>query len=98
MTVAARARWGDAAGTGRELVGIRDGIERLRAVKDAAGLASIQAAAALADDALEAVLARGLAGKRESEVAAQLQYEMRVRGAQGEAFPPIVASGARSDS
>ena len=98
MTVAARARWGDAAGEGRELVGLGGDVERLRAVKDPAELAAIQAAVALADDTLLAVLERGLVGKRESEVAALLQYEMRVRGAQRDSFPPIVASGDRSDS
>ena len=98
MTVAARARWGDAAGEGRELVGLGGDVERLRAVKDPDELAAIQAAVALADDTLLAVLERGLVGKRESEVAALLQYEMRVRGAQRDSFPPIVASGDRSDS
>ena len=98
MTVAARGRWGEAAGPRRELAGVGSAVERLRAVKDPAELASIQAAVALADDTLHAVLERGLVGKRESEVAALLQYEMRVRGAQRDAFPPIVASGDRSDS
>ena len=53
---------------------------------------------ALADDALTAVLERGLAGKRESEVAARLEYELRARGAQQASFPPIVAASDRSDS
>ena len=50
-------------------------------------------AVALGDDALSAVLERGLVGKRESEVAALLEYELRARGAQQHSFPPIVASG-----
>src|SRR3712207_1287446 len=98
MTVAARARWGEALGAGRKLVGLGGAVERLRAVKTTDELAAIQASVALADDTLRGVLERGLVGKRESEVAALLQYEMRVRGAQGDAFPPIVAAGARSDS
>ncbi|HZB74611.1 MAG TPA: Xaa-Pro peptidase family protein [Solirubrobacteraceae bacterium] len=97
MTVAARERWA-AAAPGRELVGVGSALERLRAVKSSTEIASIQAAVALADDALRAVLERGLAGKREREVAALLQYEARVRGAQHDAFSPIVASGDRSDS
>jgi Xaa-Pro aminopeptidase len=97
MTVAARERWGDAA-PARELVGVGSALERLRAVKGPAEIASIQAAVALADDALRAVVERGLVGKQEREVAALLQYEARVRGAQHDAFAPIVASGDRSDS
>ena len=66
-------------------------VEDLRAIKEPAELEAIAAAAALADDALEAVLADGLAGRTEREVAFALEVEQRRRGAQEVAFPPIVA-------
>ena len=98
MTVASHARWIDAGGSERSFVGLGDAVEGLRAVKTPAELASIAAAVALGDEALSAVLERGLVGKRESEVAALLEYELRARGAQQHSFAPIVASGDRSDS
>jgi Xaa-Pro aminopeptidase len=98
MTVAEKARWDEALGSGRSLAGIDGAVEALRAVKDAAEIASIQDAVALADDALRAVLERGVVGKRESEVAALLEYELRLRGAQQHSFAPIVACGERSAS
>jgi Xaa-Pro aminopeptidase len=98
MTVSSHARWVGAGGSDREFVGLGDAVEALRAVKTPAELASIQDAVALGDDALTAVVERGLVGKRESEVAALLEYELRARGAQQHSFPPIVASADRSDS
>ncbi len=92
MTVASYGRWVAAGGEGRSFVGLGGAVEGLRAVKTPAELASIAAAVALADDALTAVLERGLAGKRESDVAALLEYELRARGAQQASFPPIVAA------
>ena len=72
-------------------------VERLRAVKDAGELRRIRAAAALADEALEALLDRGLHGRTERAVALDLEDEMRHRGAEAGAepsFPSIVAAGA----
>jgi Xaa-Pro aminopeptidase len=72
-------------------------VEQLRAVKDAGELDRIRAAAALADEALEALLGRGLAGRTEHAVALDLEDEMRHRGADLGAepsFPSIVAAGA----
>ncbi|HKG16506.1 MAG TPA: Xaa-Pro peptidase family protein [Solirubrobacteraceae bacterium] len=76
-----------------ELVAAGGLVEELRAVKEPAELERIVAAAALADEALSAVLEGGLAGRRESEVALALEDEMRHRGAQGPSFPSIVAAG-----
>lgn len=69
-------------------------VEQLRAVKDADEVARIRAAAELADAALEAVLADGLAGRTERAVALALETEMRRRGAERASFDTIVASGA----
>jgi len=55
---------------------------------------AIRAAAALADEALTAVLGRGLVGRTEHEVAVDLEHTMRVLGAFSPSFDSIVAFGA----
>jgi Xaa-Pro aminopeptidase len=77
---------------GVELVPSGGLVERLRAVKEPAELERIRAAAVLADQALEAALARGLAGRTERQVALDVEDEMRRRGAEP-GFPTIVAAG-----
>jgi len=69
-------------------------VSRLRAVKDAAEIAVMRRAGALTDEALAAVVARGLVGRREADVAWDLLAEYHRLGADGEAFPAIVAAGA----
>jgi Xaa-Pro aminopeptidase len=77
-----------------ELVAAGDLVEELRAVKEPAEVEAIRAAAALADEALSAVLEHGLVGRSEHEVAVDLEHRMRVLGADGVSFPSIVASGS----
>jgi Xaa-Pro aminopeptidase len=87
----------------RRLQGLLDGrgelveaggvIEELRAVKEPSEVASMAAAAQLADAALERVLQRGLAGRSERAVAIEIEHEMRLAGAEEPSFPSIVASG-----
>ncbi len=69
-------------------------VSRLRAVKDAAEIAVMRRAGALTDEALAAVVARGLVGRREADVAWDLLAEYHRLGADGEAFSAIVAGGA----
>jgi len=69
-------------------------VSRLRLVKDAAEIAVMRRAGALTDEALTAVVGRGLVGRREADVAWELLAEYHRLGADGEAFPAIVASGA----
>jgi Xaa-Pro aminopeptidase len=71
-------------------------LEGLRAVKDAEEINRIRAACELADEALRAVLERGLAGRSERDVALELEWQMRRRGAEGPSFPTIVAAGAHA--
>jgi Xaa-Pro aminopeptidase len=78
---------------GVELVAAGGLVEELRAVKEPGERERIASAAALADEALSAVLAQGLAGRRETEVALALEDEIRHRGAQAPSFPSIVAAG-----
>jgi Xaa-Pro aminopeptidase len=68
-------------------------VSRLRIVKDAAEIAALRRAAAVTDEALAAVVARGLVGRREADVAWDLIAEFHRLGAEGEAFPAIVAAG-----
>jgi Xaa-Pro aminopeptidase len=77
-----------------ELVGVSGLVERLREVKDAAEIARIRAATELADAALQTLLAEGLVGRSERELALSLELKMRERGASGPSFDPIVAAGA----
>ena len=78
---------------GVELVAASGLVERLREIKDPGELDRIRAAAALADDALRAMLERGLVGRTEREVALDLEDAMRHHGAQEPSFPSIVAAG-----
>ena len=93
VTVARHRTIARAAGDGVDLVPAAGIVEELRTVKEAPEIEAIHAAARLADAALEEVLGRGLAGRTEREVAADLEITMRRAGAEGSSFPPIVASG-----
>lgn len=93
LTVKQHAQLAEHAPEGVELVAAGPIVRRLRAVKDEAEIAAIRAAARLADDALEEVLAAGLVGRTELDVALDLEIAMRRRGAQAVSFPPIVAAG-----
>jgi Xaa-Pro aminopeptidase len=77
-------------------VAFPDPVEGLRMRKDEGEVRAIEAAAVAASGALLAVLSRGYKGRTESEVAADLEREMKALGAEGTSFRPIVASGQRS--
>jgi Xaa-Pro aminopeptidase len=70
-------------------------LETLRIRKDQSEKSTIQKAASIASQACGEVLSAGLVGKRESDVAAQLEYLFRLKGAEAVAFNTIVASGER---
>ena len=76
-----------------ELVAVHGLVEGLRAVKDPGEVAAMRAAAELADAALEHLLAEGLVGRTERDLAVALEFEMRRRGAERPSFEPIVAGG-----
>jgi Xaa-Pro aminopeptidase len=78
---------------GHELVPTEGIVERLRLVKEPAEVARIRAACAIADDALGALLPRLAERPTERDFALELEVEMRRRGASGNSFDPIVASG-----
>ena len=70
-------------------------VDSLRQVKDAAEISFIRAACKIADKAFGEILNFIQAGKREYEVAAELEYLMRKFGSERTAFDTIVASGVR---
>jgi Xaa-Pro aminopeptidase len=71
-------------------------IERLRMLKDAAEIEKIRASVVSNSRALEAALKRFKIGMRESELAAEIDYQNRKLGAEAPAFDTIVAAGERS--
>jgi len=80
---------------GRELVGIGAALDAIRSCKDQDEIETLGRVATLASASLEAVLATLVPGVRESDIALELEIEMRRRGADARAFDFIVASGAR---
>ncbi|MCY3632435.1 MAG: Xaa-Pro peptidase family protein [bacterium] len=81
--------WFDAA----ELVPTAGVVERCRQIKDDGEIDRMAAAAAIADDALAEVRPMLADGATEKEVALALDTAFRRLGADGSAFPTIVASG-----
>jgi Xaa-Pro aminopeptidase len=79
--------------SGTDLVPTRGLVEQLRVTKDDGELARIERAADIADIALAQVKGRLCERPSEVEFAAELDFEMRRRGARGVAFETIVASG-----
>jgi Xaa-Pro aminopeptidase len=71
-------------------------VEKGRQCKDSAELKQMRKAAFLAGEVLLQAIKLLKPGVREIEVAAEIEYQMRRRGASGPAFESIVAFGARS--
>lgn len=89
--------WGEqrrlAAALAPELVPSDALVDRLRVVKDDGEIARIEAAAAIASEALATVGGLLHEGPTELEFGLALDTEMRVAGASGPSFETIVASG-----
>lgn len=77
------------------LVPLGDELDQLRAIKSAAEIAAIEAAAALASDAFRAVLPLVRPGISERFLAVELEMQMKRLGADDKAFEFIVAAGER---
>jgi Xaa-Pro aminopeptidase len=73
-----------------------DVLKDLGWVKEKAELDSIKKAVKVSDDAFERILGLIAPGVRESELAAELEYQMKMMGSSQPAFETIVASGWRS--
>jgi Xaa-Pro aminopeptidase len=91
----ARHRRVAAALEGRELDPTANLVEDLRVVKDDAEVAAIREAAAMADAAFQAVIAEGLVGRTERDVAFAILRAQIDAGAEEPSFPTIVAAGPR---
>lgn len=83
-------------GTSARLVPTYDVVEPLRATKDPEEVAAIREAAALALEALGAVLPSVTVGCGEREIAGRLEAELRRCGSEWHPFSTIVASGPRA--
>ncbi|AKE39253.1 Xaa-Pro aminopeptidase [Corynebacterium camporealensis] len=80
------------------LVPVSGVIEKVRLVKDSTELQRLEEIALLADKALAELLEAGelAAGRTERQVAADLEYRMRMAGSERVSFDTIVASGPNS--
>jgi len=81
---------------GGELVAASGICRDLRLCKSPSEIKCIGAAQTLAEDALEATLEKIKPGVTECSIAALLEYEFRLRGAQGASFDTIALFGERS--
>ncbi|NLY73883.1 MAG: aminopeptidase P family protein [Firmicutes bacterium] len=79
-----------------ELVPVTDLVEQLRQTKDAQEIELIKKAAAITDLAWEKTIGMIKPGVQERELALEFDYQLRLNGAEGSAFPTIVASGKRA--
>ena len=75
------------------LVNVGARVGALRVVKDSDELQAMRRAAAIAEEALEAAVAGGLAGRTEREVAWAIEAAVHRAGGDDLAFPTIVATG-----
>jgi Xaa-Pro aminopeptidase len=82
--------------TRARIVPSSDLVERLRASKSPEEVATIRAAATLAHEALAEILPGVRAGRRELDIASELEAALRRRGSEWHPFPTIVASGPRA--
>lgn len=85
-----------AAAPAVELVPIEGWVEEGRTTKEPAEIERISAACAVADAALERLLARIVPGVTEAELALQLEWEMRTSGAEALAFDVACLAGPRA--
>lgn len=82
--------------TKAEIVFTQDLVEQLRIVKSPEEIALIRKAAQITDQTFEHILPYLKPGVSEAEIALEMEYFMRQRGAEGIAFDITVASGLRS--
>ncbi|WP_297488062.1 Xaa-Pro dipeptidase PepQ [Thermococcus sp.] len=75
---------------------VDDVIKELRIIKTPEELKVIEAACRIADQAMMVALEEISEGRREREIAAKMEYAMKMNGAEKPAFDTIIASGSRS--
>jgi Xaa-Pro aminopeptidase len=82
--------------TGVDLVPSRGLVEVARAIKDEEEIAMIRRAAAITSEAVADALGAARPGMTERELAGIVEAGFRARGADGPAFPTLVAGGPRA--
>lgn len=95
LTVRGLARFKASAGA-KELGYGSELISGFRKIKDTEEIKKIAEAERLGDEAFEYILTRIRPGRTEAEIALELEYFMRSKGASGLSFDTIAASGIRS--
>lgn len=96
VTVSRLGRWQESWGRETTLKPVQGLVEGLRQRKDPGEIQLMRRAGEVAVTALEETLAGIRVGQTEREISLELEYRMRRLGAEGPAFPFIVASGPRS--
>ena len=96
LTVSQLGSLRNAAGSRLHWVSAPGMVEKLRMCKDEVELVQMRRAAILAGEIVEFAIGLLKPGIREFEVGAELEYQMRKRGASGPAFETIVAFGERA--
>ena len=84
------------AASALDLRGVQGWVESLRIVKDDHEVAAIREAIAVAERAFHGLRAEIRPGRAEKDLADDLEARMRRLGADGPAFPPIVAAGGNA--
>ncbi len=79
-----------------QLSPVGDLIEELRVVKDRGEIETMRKAGKLTAEVFAELLPKIRPGAKEQDLAAEIEYQMRKKGAEGAAFETIVASGPRS--
>ena len=83
----------EVAATRVELVPVDGAVERLREVKDAWEQTTLREAGQRLSDVAKCIIPKALAGLRERELAAVIEWELRRKGFDKPAFDTIVAAG-----
>ena len=96
LTVADEKTLRKAAGGAVKWLAVDGTVEKLRAVKDNDEITRIREAALVGSEVMEEAMALIRPGVTELEIAAEIGYRMRRKGASGESFEAIVAAGPRS--
>ncbi len=78
------------------LTPVTDLVEELRRVKEDSEIELISKAAIITDTAWEKTISRIRPGVKERDLALEFDYQLRLNGAEGNAFPTIVAFGERA--
>ena len=79
-----------------QFVPLGDVIHELRTIKDVVEIECIRQAGRITAEVFEELLPDIRPGRRESDLAAEIEFRFRQKGAEGAAFATIVASGLRS--